>query len=251
MNIDWFTFGAQVVNFVLLVYLLNRFLYGPIMRAMKQRQETVASRLQHADRLQNNAEAAEERYRELSQHLEHQRTELFEQARVEAEATRKSLVAEARTEVHSRRDDWLHSLRREQGTLINLVRQRATQQVVAASRGALSQLADAELEEQTLISFLKHLSQLPAEQSERLKQEAALGSKVQLRTAFDIEPLWQKRIRDAIGKEFSIEQVTFVTSPDLICGVELYVGGSKIGWSMREYFESLTDELQGMLAKEE
>jgi F-type H+-transporting ATPase subunit b len=30
--IDWFTFSAQILNFLLLLFLLKRFLYGPILR---------------------------------------------------------------------------------------------------------------------------------------------------------------------------------------------------------------------------
>jgi F-type H+-transporting ATPase subunit b len=37
MLIDWFTVGAQVLNFLILVWLLKRFLYGPILDAIDAR----------------------------------------------------------------------------------------------------------------------------------------------------------------------------------------------------------------------
>ena len=37
MTVDWLTVGAQALNFLVLVYLLKRFLYGPIVRAVARR----------------------------------------------------------------------------------------------------------------------------------------------------------------------------------------------------------------------
>ena len=48
MAIDWITVGAQIANFLVLVYLLKRFLYGPIVRAMERREQTIAARLDDA-----------------------------------------------------------------------------------------------------------------------------------------------------------------------------------------------------------
>ena len=48
MLIDWFTVCAQIVNFLVLVALLKHFLYGPILRAMDAREQTIAGRLAEA-----------------------------------------------------------------------------------------------------------------------------------------------------------------------------------------------------------
>ena len=49
MQIDWFTVVAQIVNFLTLVGLLKKFLYGPIIRAMDDRERRIASRLEEAN----------------------------------------------------------------------------------------------------------------------------------------------------------------------------------------------------------
>lgn len=247
MKIDWFTFAAQIVNFVVLVYLLKRFLYGPITRAMKAREDAIATRLQEADERKSQATDEAQRYRALTEQLEHQRDVLFERARADSDEARNSLVAEARQEVQSRREDWLQSLHREQHTLVELVRQRAGGQVVELSRRALTELADVDLEQQTLAKFLDQLESLPANETELLKQD---GEKAQVRTAFSVSDRWQEKIRGSLQQNFRIQDLEFVTYPDLICGVELHAGGSKIGWSVQEYLESLADNLQGILASE-
>ena len=49
MLIDWFTVGAQVVNFLILVWLLKRFLYRPILDAIDAREKRIARVLADTD----------------------------------------------------------------------------------------------------------------------------------------------------------------------------------------------------------
>lgn len=55
MLIDWFTVIAQVVNFLILVWLLKRFLYQPILNAIDAREQRVATELADADAKMNEA----------------------------------------------------------------------------------------------------------------------------------------------------------------------------------------------------
>ena len=42
MLIDWFTVAAQALNFLILVWLMKRFLYKPILHAIDAREERIA-----------------------------------------------------------------------------------------------------------------------------------------------------------------------------------------------------------------
>jgi len=50
MLIDWFTVGAQIVNFLILVWLLKHFLYKPILDAIDAREKKIAAELADAER---------------------------------------------------------------------------------------------------------------------------------------------------------------------------------------------------------
>ena len=43
MLIDWFTVGAQALNFLILVWLMKRFLYKPILHAIDAREKRIAT----------------------------------------------------------------------------------------------------------------------------------------------------------------------------------------------------------------
>ena len=69
MLIDPFVVIAQLVNFAILVWLLKRFLYGPITRVMAAREERIRAETEEAHRLHVAATAEGEQYRALLAHV--------------------------------------------------------------------------------------------------------------------------------------------------------------------------------------
>ena len=58
MTIDWWTLGLQAVNFLILVWLLTRFLYRPVRRIIEQRKALVDKARDEAEKAKADAEAA-------------------------------------------------------------------------------------------------------------------------------------------------------------------------------------------------
>jgi hypothetical protein len=56
MLIDWFTVGAQALNFLILVWLMKRFLYKPILNAVAEREKRIAAELADAAQKKDDAE---------------------------------------------------------------------------------------------------------------------------------------------------------------------------------------------------
>ncbi len=146
MNIDWFTFIAQIFNFLVLVALLWWLLYGPIVRAMSQREEKIANRLAEANQKRDEAEHKISEYEKKIREIDQQSEQLLKDARREAHEEQQRLHTDARKEVDQKRADWHEAYRREQDALVSEIRRQAGRMGVTAARHALSQLADAELE---------------------------------------------------------------------------------------------------------
>ena len=96
MLIDWFTVGAQALNFVILVWLMRRFLYKPILDAIDAREKKIAAEL--ADAAAKKAEAKKERdeFQHKNEEFDQQRAALLSKATDEAKAERQRLLDEAR-----------------------------------------------------------------------------------------------------------------------------------------------------------
>ena len=96
MLIDWFTVGAQIVNFLILVWLLQHFLYKPILNAIDAREKRIAAELADADK--KKAEAQKERtdFEDKNKAFDEQRIALLAKATDEAKAERGRLINQAK-----------------------------------------------------------------------------------------------------------------------------------------------------------
>lgn len=241
MLIDWFTVGAQLLNFLILVWLLKRFLYRPILDAIDAREKRVADEL--ADAAAKQAEATKERdtFRHKSDVFDQQRVTLLSKAQTDAQAERQRLLEEARDAADSLSAQRLESLRNDARQLDQAILRRTQQEVFAITRKALGDLADTALEERLAEVFTRRLRGLDGEARARLGE--ALKSAAEpavLRSAFDLPQAQRATIQQAINETFAADvRLRFETAPELIGGVELSGNGRKLAWSIADYLAAL------------
>jgi F-type H+-transporting ATPase subunit b len=256
MLVDWFTVIAQVVNFVILVWLLKRFLYRPILRAIDAREQRIASALADADA--KNAEAQKERntFRIKNEAFDQERAALLSKATDEAKAERQQLLDEARQAADALRAKRMQTLSTDTHNLNQSIIRRTQQEVFAIARKALADLATTSLEERMGEVFTRRLRALDGQAKEGFAKslKAASGPAV-VRSAFDLPAEQRAAIQNALNETFSAEiHVKFATAPDLVSGIELTTNGQKLAWSIADYLASLekgVDELLKTQAKTE
>ena len=241
MLFDWFTVSAQIVNFLILMFLLRRFLYRPIINAMQDREKLVRERLEAAE--QKRLEAEEERQgyqtknQELRQHFEQKQG----QAEEEVQTWRKQALQIARQEVDATLQEWRKSIQQEKDSFSTELRRFAVQQTYAVAGQAIRDLADTSLEERMVDVFL---SQLDKGEIDLSKLKNSTGD-ITLRSAFEFPLKLQEQVRWELqahfGKDLSLR---FETDPDLTAGIELAAqDGHQVAWNLRRYLEALEDEL--------
>jgi F-type H+-transporting ATPase subunit b len=247
VEINWFTFFAQIVNFLILVVVLQRFLYGPIVRAMDRREQKISDRIQEAQQKLQEAQAEAERYRQMQQELATQRETMLSQVKAEADRARKTLMQNIREEVDATSSRWQESILRQKDSFLRELRHRASIQVQFAIRRALADLANVELEEQMIEVFIERIENLNA---------CAIGLNhnshpVVVCSAFEIPQAARQRIIQAAKEKIpSDTNLEFETEPDLICGIELKASGYKLAWSVENYLDTLEESLSAVFEEE-
>ena len=98
MSIDWFTVAAQIINFLILVWLLKKFLYKPVLTAMDNRQQKVKAELEQAVALALTAEKEKKQYLALQEEARERGKEELRRARRDAETLREKLFQEIKAE---------------------------------------------------------------------------------------------------------------------------------------------------------
>lgn len=249
MLVDWFTVIAQIINFLVLVYLLKRFLYKPIIKAMDEREERISGRLKEAERREDEARHELERYQEKTEEIDDRRDVLLNKMREDVEAQRKALIGEARDQVEGVRANWHEALEREKDAFLQDLQERTGRHTYAIARQALKDLADADVERQIIRVFVERLRSLDEEEQRALRESVGQSRQgVRVISAFEIPQDTSQEIAHVL-EAYASEPVDlhFETSTDVICGIELNANGHKIGWSLRDYLEGLETTLAEVL----
>src|SRR5580692_7000343 len=96
MLIDWFTVAAQALNFLLLVWLMKRFLYKPILNAIDAREKLIAKELADADAKKAESQKEHEEFKKKNEEFDQQRAALLTKATNEGKSERERLLDGAR-----------------------------------------------------------------------------------------------------------------------------------------------------------
>lgn len=245
MIIDPFIVLAQIINFLILVALLKRFLYKPITQAMEARSQRIERQLTAAASKEEDAETEKKLYLQKQQALETQKQEWLEQAKQEVELEKKRLTESAIAEVNKIRAQWYEDLNRDRQKLSRQIRDRLSHQITLATRKALSDLANADLEAQIIKMFIKRLDRLDDSQLKTLHATPTINPHnpqhtITVYSSFTIPDAQRDRLSATIREQIAAEaEVQFAIEQDLICGIELCFEGYKIAWNIEHYLTEL------------
>jgi F-type H+-transporting ATPase subunit b len=251
MLIDWFTVGAQVVNFLILVWLLKRFLYKPILRAIDEREKQIASQLQVAATKEAEAQKERDDFRHKKEVFDQERGALWSKAESDAKTESQRLLDEARKAADALSAKRLETLRNDEHNLSQAIRRLSQQEVFAIARKTLTDLAGSSLEERMVNVFIRRLREVNGEQKGLLASALSSPSTpALLRSTFDLPPAQRAAIETAVKETLGAPtRLRFETAPDLVSGIELASNGHKVAWSIADYLKSLEKGV-GELLKE-
>jgi F-type H+-transporting ATPase subunit b len=253
MLIDWFTVVAQIVNFLILVWLLKRFLYKPILNAIDTREKKVAKELADADLKKTEAGKERDEFQHKNEEFEQQRAALMDKASQEAQAERQRLLEEAREAADTLSAKRHQTMLLDAHNLNKELSQRTRQEVFSIARKALTDLAASSLEERMAEVFIRRLHELD-EQAKKNLGEAFKSASVPalLRSAFDLPEAQRTAIQNALNETFSAAiPLRFETAPELISGIELTANGQKVAWSISDYLAALGKSVDELLKEKD
>jgi len=241
MLVNWFTVFAQMVNFLILVWLLKRFLYKPILHAIDEREKGIANQLAQAEAKVADAQKERDDFQHKNEAFDQQRAALLTKATDEANAERQQLLAEAKKDADALRAKRRDALRNEQRNLNQEIIRWTRKEVFAITRRTLADLASTSLEERMGEVFVRRVRALDGAAMEQLTTAFKTSNHtVSVHSAFDIPPAQRSAIESAVKETFAPDaHVQFETAPELVSGIELSTNGQKVAWSIADYLATL------------
>jgi F-type H+-transporting ATPase subunit b len=244
VQIDFFTLSAQIINFLVLIFLLRRFLYKRIIKAMDEREKKISSKLKEAEDKKEEGQQEALSYQKKKQELLDRREELFTEAREEVEAWHKERTEKARIEVEGNKTRWYEAVERQKDLFLMDLRRRAGEQIYATVSRVLKDLANEDLERQIINTFIKRLQNLTDEDKEaitRLNQKEEHG--IIIKSGFEIPEIMHEIVKGSVRDQVGDINIEFETEPDLLCGIELHARDWRITWSLAGYLDTLQDDI--------
>ena len=241
MLIDWFTVIAQAVNFLVLVWLLKRFLYKPILNAIDAREKRIAETIAEAAETKQAAEMQRDEFERKNRQFNDDRNNLVLEMKEEINVKREKLLHDAHQSAEAISTKRIASMQRAQKTLADEIARQTQDQVFAIARKTLRDLADTNLEERITQAFTRQLRDMNGNTKQDLADALTKSSEsVRVRSAFKLTEEQQNAIRQAI-KEVSAADIPvhFEIASNAIAGIELTSSGRKIAWSIDVYLTSM------------
>ena len=238
MELDWSTFLLEIVNVLVLIWLLKRFLFRPVMAVIEERKAAITKSVADAQSVRQEAQVLQERYEQRLVEWDKEKETVRGQLQEDIAAERRRRLEILQVEIDRAKAQ--HAAR-ESEQMKQLVRQVETTAILHGTQFAaalLSRIASPELEAKLIDAAAQDLSNLSSKQIETVTSALPADARGRLTTAYPLEMSRRdqlvKQIESLFGRKLEWE---FIEDRDLLAGLRVSLGG----WVLRG---NLQDELK-------
>ncbi len=245
MRIDWWTLALQAVNFAILVWLLQRFLYKPVLRLIDARRAGTEKQFQEARDAQAKAETLRAKAAEDRAAIATQRAALLKAAETEAEEAAKARRVRAEKEAAELLDGTRKTLAKEREQALGAMQEAALDLAGRMARRLIDELPMEVRAEVWLKRIERHVAAMPKAEFDRLVNDGAKDGGITVVTASPLPAEaaaeWRRRLGERFGDGAAI---AFQSDADLIAGVELHLPNAVLRLSWQNSLAALRSEVE-------
>ncbi len=247
MQISWWTFALQIVNFLILVWLLQRFLYRPVRDILEKRKQLSMQAFAEADKAKQEAEAMRRHYEEARGALAEERQEMLDAAHRSIESDRAKILDEARDQAETLVKSAHESIAQERVKTLEGLENDIANLAVKLAGKLLDNLGASIASDVFLERAEEALTNLPKGERRRLERDlASNGARVVVVTAAPLnageQKTWKTRLEADVGRTL---EVAFDVDPKLLGGAAVHFPHTVISFA---WADQLHDAKQALLS---
>lgn len=243
MELDWTTFILEVINFLVLVWLLRRFLYRPVMNVVAERRAAIARTLQEATSAREEAISLKSQFENRLQEWQKERERARDQLRDEIDTERRKRMTQLEGELAQQRLREQVLVERREESLLREARRRAVALSGQFAAKLLARLADPVIQERLLAMLLEDLGNFNDRQREQLTHSQT--DVVRVVSAFPLSEQERGKIATAFQKVLGIEaDYEFREDPALQAGVSIHIGAQRLQANLQEELRFFGDSIR-------
>jgi F-type H+-transporting ATPase subunit b len=244
MQFDWWTLALQTINFLIVVWLLSRFLYQPIRRVIEEREAADRKAAAVAEEKARSADEAREGYEAKQADLAKQQREQENRLHAEMDKERQAILTAARKEADALLSDTREKIERERKQALDDLKNQIAH---LAHDLALTALGDSNaLAGDGLVeSVTTHLENLSQSDVDDLKTDMqSSGNGLSIVTASPLSEQQKALWLEAFKARFGDTGINFETDRSILGGAELRFPHAILSFSVADRLRRATDELK-------
>jgi F-type H+-transporting ATPase subunit b len=240
LELSWSTFLLEIINFLILIWILKRFLYKPVLNVIEKRRTGIDNRLAEAKSMHDEAETLKAEYEGRLADWTRERQQARDTLAQELDEERNHQMKALQTLLAQEREKAQVADKRRRAEIIHETERKALQQGTEFASRLLTLAASPELESRLLDLFLDQLSALSSEQIKTIKTRwGEQPDVVVVTSAYPIPEDQQQKLEEALLKSTGLTvPVNYEQDPDLLAGLRVVIGT----WVLQA---NIKDELKG------
>ena len=230
---ELYTIIAQLINFSVLLFILNKFLYKPILKTMDKRREDIKNKIEETQNKLEESDKLKEEYFNKLQEVEKENIALRKQALEDIKKFKDSELQKVKEDISLKKDKFNDYLNLEQKSLIENFNENLSDLFVEYSNNILQVLANSTLQGEIVNNFMQKINDLTDE-----KVESVNKLNVEDMYIYSNDELTDKQkdfIKDSLVKKgFKFKDIQYTVDKKLILGIELKAKSYVLSWNVRE-----------------
>ena len=251
MGFDLVTFIAQIVNLFVLVWLLKRFLYRPILEVIEKRQQEIRDKVQTAENMRLESEKERKKWEREKSAYEAEHQKELSQITQELEEKRKEGLAEIKSSLQRQRLKMQNDLLAEMSALHTDIGHFIATDFMHLAGVALKDLSSCCPLDQALNLFLKKIKALDKKDLKKINIVIQKQNLVFINSSETLTQKQVKEITETLKKAFHLSpkcKIKFNVIPELILGIEMRTGDISLDWNIKAYLDILNANLDATMA---
>ena len=245
IHFDWWTLALQTVNFAVLVWLLHRFLYKPVLRMIDARKAEVQKQYDEAKAAEEAAQAHLAAIESERAGLVSEREAALKAAAAQAEEAAKARRAQAEAEAAVLLDGTRKTLATERDKVLAEARKSALDLGTGFARRLLAEVPVKLRTEAWLEQIERYLVALPKTEMDALVHQFDNGGALTVVTASPLASetaeIWRDHLRRSLGDGTAI---AFDANSDLVAGAELHFPSAVLRFSWQSTLAAMRSEIE-------
>ncbi len=242
---NWWTFIFEIINFIVVVYILYRLLFKPVREVIAKREEQTLRLKKEIDREKDEIGLMKAEISKRMEELDEQKRTIAEEIRTEALKERETMLQKAREEIDMEREKLRRQIDEERSKLYEEIKAKAIEISADLSSRLISSIMDRHINEGMVDQVLDEIRHISDEEKAKIVDPSRKVCTVEVASPYPLGGDTMKRIKDVVTDKFQcIPTMEYHTLPELIGGIIIRINSRIFDGTIKGNLERIVSDLK-------